>query len=79
MCIRDRSTALVTKAYGAKNGRLESITYGSGDSLNYEYDNLDRVTKVKYNNRTVKSLSLIHILIGTISSDITKSKMSPAL
>ena len=53
--ISGKSGALVTKAYGARNGVLESITYGSGDSLNYEYDNLDRVTKVKYNNRTVKS------------------------
>ena len=43
------TTTLVTHTYGANNGNLLSSAYGNGFTVEYVYDFLDRVTKVKYN------------------------------
>ena len=43
------TTTLVTHTYGANNGNLLSSAYGNGFTVEYVYDSLDRVTKVKWN------------------------------
>ena len=43
------SRTLVTNAYGANNGLLQSSTYGNGAKVENVYDRLDRVTAVKIN------------------------------
>lgn len=35
---------------GVHNGRLEKMTYGNGQTVEYEYDIFDRTTKETYNN-----------------------------
>ena len=35
---------------GVNNGRLSKMTYGNGQTVNYEYDIFDRTTKETYNN-----------------------------
>lgn len=51
--IKQGSTALVTYAYNANNGKLISATYANGFVESYVYDALDNLYQVKYNN-TVK-------------------------
>ena len=42
--------ALSTNTYAPNNGKLTSSTYGNGTSINYVYDNLDRIVSLRYNN-----------------------------
>lgn len=42
------SQNLATYVYGSNNGNLKSLTYGNTANVNYEYDNLDRVTSEKW-------------------------------
>ena len=41
---------LATYDYKNCNGKLQSVTYGNGYTESYEYDALDRLVEVKYNN-----------------------------
>lgn len=41
---------LSTNAYEANNGNLTKSTYGNGSSVNYTYDELDRVVQKAYND-----------------------------
>lgn len=34
----------------ANNGKVNKVTYGNGITVNYEYDVLDRVSKITYNS-----------------------------
>ena len=42
--------ALSTNTYAPNNGKLTSSTYGNGATVNYFYDNLDRIVSLRYNN-----------------------------
>lgn len=44
------SRNLATYSYGAANGNLSELLYANGDSLSYEYDELERVSNVYYND-----------------------------
>lgn len=44
------SRNLATYSYGAANGNLSELLYANGDSLSYEYDKLERVSNVYYND-----------------------------
>ena len=46
------SRTLATYSYGnsVNNGLLQSMAYGNGDTVSYEYDIFDRTTKETYNN-----------------------------
>ena len=44
------NNTLVTKTYNGNNGKLASLVYGNGNTAEYEYDVLDRLTKIEYNN-----------------------------
>ena len=41
---------LATYEYAPNNGKLEQMTYGNGDIVTYEYDELDRVKEICYND-----------------------------
>ena len=41
---------LASYTYGPNNGKLASMTYGNGTTVNYSYDALDRIEKISYNN-----------------------------
>jgi RHS repeat-associated protein len=41
------TTTLITNAYQARTGRLNSFTYGNGDTVEYVFDSFDRITGVK--------------------------------
>ena len=43
------SQNLASYTYNPNNGKLNTLTYGNGTKLLYEYDELDRVTKICYN------------------------------
>lgn len=49
----DSMTALATNTYNNDTGLLTQTQYGNGFTVSYVYDNLDRVTEVKYNGMTV--------------------------
>ena len=49
----DSMTALATNTYNSDTGLLTQTQYGNGFTVSYLYDNLDRVTEVKYNGTTV--------------------------
>ena len=40
---------LADYSYNPNNGKLNTLTYGNGLKVKYEYDALDRVSKVQYN------------------------------
>lgn len=44
------SNTLETYVYNSRNGKLSTITYSNGTIVNYIYDELDRIEKIKYNN-----------------------------
>ncbi len=48
---------LATYEYASNNGKLLKMTYGNGDYEEYLYDNLDRLTEVKYNGITEYSIA----------------------
>ena len=43
------SQNLASYTYYPNNGKLKTLTYGNGSTLTYEYDALDRVSKICYN------------------------------
>lgn len=49
----DSMAALATNAYDGDTGLLTQTQYGNGFTVSYVYDNLDRITEVKYNGTTV--------------------------
>ena len=44
------SRNLATYSYGDANGNLSELLYANGDSVSYEYDELERVSNVYYND-----------------------------
>lgn len=44
------SRNLATYSYGDANGNLSELLYANGDSVSYEYDELERVSDVYYND-----------------------------
>ena len=43
---------LASYSYGSENNHLDSMTYGNGDSIEYTYDNLDRMTQETWDDGT---------------------------
>lgn len=43
---------LASYIYGSNNNHLDSMTYGNGDSIEYTYDDLDRMTQETWNDGT---------------------------
>ena len=48
--IKVNGISLASYNYEGGNGKLLSLTYGNGKIVRYDYDNLDRVSKIYYNN-----------------------------
>ena len=46
------TTALVTNTYAANNGNLTKSVYGNGSTIEYVYDDLDRVVEEKIDGTT---------------------------
>ena len=49
----DSMAALATNAYDGDTGLLTQTQYGNGFTVSYVYDNLDRITEVKYNGTSM--------------------------
>ena len=49
----DSMAALATNAYDGDTGLLTQTQYGNGFTVSYVYENLDRITEVKYDGTTV--------------------------
>ena len=43
---------LASYSYGSENNHLDSMTYGNGDSIEYTYDDLDRMTQETWDDGT---------------------------
>ena len=43
---------LASYSYGSENNHLDSMTYGNGDSIEYIYDDLDRMTRENWDDGT---------------------------
>ena len=43
---------LASYSYGSNNNHLDSMTYGNGDSIEYTYDDLDRMTQETWDDGT---------------------------
>ncbi len=57
---------LASYTYGEKNGPMQSMTYGNGDSVNYEYDALERKTALRYNESKNPAASYAYTTDGTL-------------
>lgn len=67
---------LAEYAYGAKNGSLQKQTYGNGDYITFEYDNLQRTTKATYSSGRVLTYTYtgdgqLHTITDNNSSSTT--------
>ncbi len=51
-------------------GLLSSLTYGNNWIINYEYDSLDRVTQVNYNNSSTQKLEYLYGSDGNVAQII---------
>lgn len=47
---------LATKTYDSDEKNITSVTYGNGDTINYEYDEFDRITKITKGNKIYEYL-----------------------
>ena len=47
--IKAGSKTLASYTYNANNGKLKKLTYGNGTFVEYEYDDLDRISGICYN------------------------------
>ena len=59
---------LMTNTYAPNNGKLTSSTYGNGASINYYYDNLDRIVSLRYNNNEQTAFNYTYNRFGSVSS-----------
>ena len=48
--VKAGDNTLASYTYNAGNGKLNTLTYGNGDAVQYVYDALDRISEIKYNN-----------------------------
>lgn len=67
---------LAEYTYGAKNGSLQKQTYGNGDYITFEYDNLQRTTKATYSSGRVLTYTYtgdgqLHTITDNNSSSTT--------
>ena len=60
--------ALSTNTYAPNNGKLTSSTYGNGTSINYVYDNLDRIVSLRYNNNEQTAFNYTYNRFGSVSA-----------
>jgi len=59
------STVLASNSYNAKNGALNTVTYGNGDKKNYKYDTLGNITALYKNSESSPSYSWQYSAGGT--------------
>ena len=59
---------LSTNTYAPNNGKLTSSTYGNGTSINYVYDNLDRIVSLRYNNNEQTAFNYTYNRFGSVSA-----------
>ena len=59
---------LSTNTYAPNNGKLTSSTYGNGASINYYYDNLDRIVSLRYNNNEQTAFNYTYNRFGSVSA-----------
>ena len=55
--IKAGDSTLVTYTYNQNNGKLLQVEYGTGKTVNYTYDSLDRVKEICYNDGTEEEYS----------------------
>ena len=48
----ENARVLASYSYGSNNNHLDSMTYGNGDSIEYTYDDLDRMTQETWDDGT---------------------------
>lgn len=58
---------------GENRNRLESITYGNGDTVLYVYDDYDRVTKISYDNGATYRFVYGYDTLGNVTYVIDNS------
>ena len=58
---------LASYTYGSANGLLSQMSYGNGASIRYDYDELERVSSVYYNNSSTPSVSYAYSGNGELS------------
>ena len=51
---------LAAYTYGSANGLLQEMSYGNGASVSYDYDKLERISNVYYNNSASPAASYIY-------------------
>ena len=59
---------LSTNTYAPNNGKLTSSTYGNGATVNYFYDNLDRIVSLRYNNNEQTAFNYTYNRFGSVSA-----------
>lgn len=68
--IKINNNTLVTNTYQEYNGNLSKITYGNGDSIEYNYDDLDRLNRI---NKENDKYQLYYDNLGRLSKKISSN------
>ena len=59
---------LSTNHFAPNNGKLTSSEYGNGATVNYFYDNLDRIVSLRYNNNEQTAFNYTYNRFGSVSA-----------
>lgn len=65
--LTNTNSAEYTYGTGENRNRLEGITYGNGDTVNYEYDSYDRVIAVSYDGGATNRFRYGYDSLGNVS------------
>ena len=71
-------STLATYTYKANNGKLASMTYANGTSVEYVYDALDNIAEIRYNGSTSPAYSYTYASgqIATVTDHTNSRKTS---
>ena len=68
LSVKAGENTLATYTYSGNNGKLQRLEYGNGDFETYEYDHLDRLVKVYYNDNEEPTYFVTFDTNGRVSS-----------
>jgi len=66
LTVKAGTRTLASYSYGQRNGQLNTLTHGNGDTVAYLYDYLERVTGVRYNCSTSNAVSYAYAGEGNL-------------
>lgn len=66
--LTDTTSAEYSYGTGENRNRLEGVTYGNGGTVNYVYDDYDRVTKISYDGGSTYRFNYNYDTLGNVTN-----------